>query len=122
PVRDARGCSGWYGEMGHLQIWYDRIDERAILDALSPSVRRGAQRIMDKARAKGNQRVLDKLTEKVGGEHRIVEELPLIIRESHTEAGISVTGLGESIPSSALIRSPGAYFLSGSAEGPRRMV
>jgi uncharacterized protein (DUF2252 family) len=45
---------------------------------------------MDKAHAKGNQRVLDKLTEKVGGEHRIAEELPLIIRESHTEAGIAI--------------------------------
>src|SRR5262245_17993029 len=89
-VQAYREYIGRYGEMGHLQIWYDRIDERAILDALSPSARRGAQRIMDKARAKGNQRVLDKLTEKVGGEHRIVEELPLIIRESHTGAGIAI--------------------------------
>jgi len=89
-VQAYRQYIGRYGEMGHLQIWYDRIDERAILDALSPSTRRGAQRIMDKARAKGNQRVLDKLTEKVGGEHRIVEELPLIIRESHTGAGIAI--------------------------------
>src|SRR5580704_1755106 len=69
-VRAYREHVSRYGEMGHLQIWYDRIDERAILDALSPRARLGAQRIMDKARAKGNQRVLDKLTEKVGGEHR----------------------------------------------------
>jgi uncharacterized protein (DUF2252 family) len=89
-VRAYRSYIGRYAEMGHLEVWYDRIDERAILDALSPAARRGAQRIMDKAHAKGNQRVLDKLTEKVGKEHRIVEELPLIIRESHTEAGVAI--------------------------------
>lgn len=52
-----------YAGMGHLEVWYDRIDERSILDALSPKARRGALRIIDKARAKGHQRVLDKLTE-----------------------------------------------------------
>lgn len=77
-----------YATMGALEVWYDRIDERAILGALTPKARRGAERIIDKARAKGHQRALDKLTEKVEGAHRIVEELPLIIRESHLESGM----------------------------------
>jgi uncharacterized protein (DUF2252 family) len=76
-----------YAEMGFLQIWYDRIDERAVMDALSPRARRGAERMMDKARAKGHVSVLEKLTELVDGEHRIIEEVPLIVRETHTVSG-----------------------------------
>ncbi|MFO1084674.1 MAG: DUF2252 domain-containing protein [Reyranellaceae bacterium] len=79
-----------YAEMGHLEVWYDRIDERAVLDALSPKVRRGAQRAIDKARAKGHQRVLDKITEEIEGEHRIVEERPLIVRETHIDTGTPI--------------------------------
>lgn len=89
-VRSYREHVGRYATMGALEVWYDRIDERAILDALSPKARRGAERIIDKARAKGHQRVLSKLTEKVDGDHRIVEELPLIVRESHLETGMPV--------------------------------
>jgi uncharacterized protein (DUF2252 family) len=86
-ARSYRRRLARYSEMGYLEIWYDRIDQRAVLDALSPKARRGAQRIIDKARAKGHQRVLDKLTEQVDGEHRIVEEAPLIVRETHTKQG-----------------------------------
>ena len=62
----------------------------AVLDALSPKVRRGAQRAIDKARAKGHQRVLDKITEEIEGEHRIVEERPLIVRETHIDTGTPI--------------------------------
>lgn len=89
-VRSYRKRIRRFGEMGYLEVWYNRIDDRAILDTLSPKLRRRAERIMDKARAKGHVQVLDKLTEQVGGEHRIVEELPLIVRETHTESGMPV--------------------------------
>jgi hypothetical protein len=42
---------------------------------------------LDKARAKGHVSVLEKLTEEVDGEHRIIEEVPLIVRETHTATG-----------------------------------
>jgi uncharacterized protein (DUF2252 family) len=86
-VRSYRKRMRRYAEMGYLQIWYDRIDERAVLDTLSPRARRGAERMMDKARAKGHVSVLEKLTEQVDGEHRIIEEVPLIVRETHTAVG-----------------------------------
>ncbi len=86
-VRSYRKRMSRYADMGYLQIWYDRIDERAVLDTLSPRARRGAERLMDKARAKGHVSVLEKLTEQIGGEHRIIEEVPLIVRETHTAAG-----------------------------------
>jgi uncharacterized protein (DUF2252 family) len=76
-----------YAEMGNLEVWYDRIDEGRVLSALTPRVRRVAERTIAKARAKGHIRSLDKLTEQVNGEHRIVEAAPLIVRETHTERG-----------------------------------
>ncbi len=46
--------------------------------------------MMAKARAKGNLQVLDRLVEVVNGEHRIIEDVPLIVRETHVETGQSV--------------------------------
>jgi uncharacterized protein (DUF2252 family) len=89
-VRAYRKRIRRYAEMSYLAVWYDRIDERAILDTLSPKVRRQAERVMDKARDKGHVQVLEKLTEQVDGEHRIVEAVPLIVRETHTEGGMPV--------------------------------
>jgi uncharacterized protein (DUF2252 family) len=89
-VRSYRRRMQRYAEMGYLAVWYDSIDERAVLDALSPRVRREAERIIGKARAKGHIRSLDKLTEQVGDEHRIIEDAPLIVRETHTAAGTPI--------------------------------
>ena len=89
-VRSYRKRIRRYAEMGYLEVWYDRIDDRAVLDTLSPKVRRRAERVLDKARAKGHVQVLDKLTEQVDGEHRIIENVPLIVRETHTEAGTPI--------------------------------
>lgn len=86
-VRSYRKRISRYADMGALEVWYDRIDERAVLDALSPRTRRAAQRSIVKAKAKGHQRVLDRLAEQVGGQHRIVEDVPLIVRETHLENG-----------------------------------
>jgi uncharacterized protein (DUF2252 family) len=89
-VRTYRKRMRRYAEMGNLEVWYDRIDDRAILDTLSPKVRKRAERVMAKARDKGHVQVLEKLTELVEGEHRIIEEAPLIVRETHTEAGTPI--------------------------------
>ena len=89
-VRSYRKRIARYAGMGHLEVWYDHIDERTILDSLSPKVRRGAQRLIDKARAKGHQRVLEKMTEQIHGEHRIVEDHPVIVRETHTTDGVPI--------------------------------
>jgi len=79
-----------YAEMSYLEVWYDSIDEQRVLDALSPRVRRDAERTIAKARAKGHIRSLDKLTEMVGGEPRIVEDLPLVVRETHSDRGMPI--------------------------------
>lgn len=89
-VRSYREHIARYAEMGHLATWYDRIDERAVLSGLSPQARRNARKLIEKARAKGHQRVLGKLAERVEGEHRIVESVPLVVRETHTDGGIPI--------------------------------
>jgi len=89
-VRAYRGRIRRYAEMGFLEVWYDQIDERTILDATPSRLRRRAEQMMAKARAKGNLQVLDRLVEVVNGEHRIIEDVPLIVRETHVETGQSV--------------------------------
>jgi len=59
-----------------------------VLEALSPKLRRSTERVLDKARSKGHVRALGKLTAEVDGEHRFVEDVPLIVRETHSDAGL----------------------------------
>lgn len=79
-----------YANMGFLDVWYSQIAEDAIYDAMPRRLRPGIERIMKKARAKGRLRTLDKLTEVVEGEHRIVEDAPLIVREQTLDNGTPV--------------------------------
>jgi uncharacterized protein (DUF2252 family) len=73
-----------YAEMGYLEVWHDRIDERAVLDSLTPRARRIAYAILDKVR---HIRPLEKLTEQVNGKHRFIEDVPLIVHETRSESG-----------------------------------
>lgn len=79
-----------YAEMGFLEVWCDRIDERAILDAVPPRLRRRAEALIARARFKGHLQVMDRLTEDVDGKPRIVEEVPLIVRETCNDEGIPI--------------------------------
>ena len=87
-VRSYRKRMHRYTGMGYLSIWYERIDDRAVMDALPARLRRRARGVMDKARQKSHIQVLDKLTERVGGEHRLIEDLPLIVRETQVDSGL----------------------------------
>ena len=80
-----------YAEMDFLEVWYNLIDEKAILAATPPRMRKLAQATFDKARARGHIRALDRLTQEVNGEHRIVEDVPLIVRAQHLPNGIPIT-------------------------------
>jgi uncharacterized protein (DUF2252 family) len=87
-VRSYRKRIRRYAGVGFLQVWYERIDERSVLDAISPRLRRGTERTLDKARSKGHVRALEKLTVEVDGEHRFVEDVPLIVREAYSDSGL----------------------------------
>lgn len=93
-VRAASGAyrrQMWrYADMGFLETWYDQIDERAILKAAPDGLRDGVRHVMDKARSRGHLRTLDKLSEVVDGQHRIAEDVPLIVRETHQADGTPI--------------------------------
>lgn len=80
-----------YAEMSFLDVWYDRIDDRRILDACPPRLKRRTEQIFDKARAKGRMRTLDRIVEEVGTEKRIIEDVPLIVRETHRTDGMPIS-------------------------------
>lgn len=83
-VRSYRERIARYAEMGYLEVWYDRIDERAILDGLPPKSRRIAFDIIENVR---HIRPLEKLTEVVNGKHRFIEHAPLIQHAARSWAG-----------------------------------
>jgi uncharacterized protein (DUF2252 family) len=89
-VRSYRKRMREFAQMGHLAVWYSRIDERGLLDALTPDVRAGAQRILDKARQRGHMQVLEKMSELMDDKHRIVEQAPLIVRQTRTPDGYPI--------------------------------
>ncbi|WFU79803.1 DUF2252 domain-containing protein [Bradyrhizobium sp. CIAT3101] len=75
-----------YAQMSFLEVWYDRIDERAVLDSLTPKLRRIALDIIDNVR---HIRPLEKLTEESNGTHRFIEHIPLIERVTRSGSGTS---------------------------------
>ena len=64
-----------------------RIGEQDILAALRRRRRARSRAIMAKARRRGHLQVLEKMAELVDDRHRIVEDKPLIVRETHTADG-----------------------------------
>jgi uncharacterized protein (DUF2252 family) len=95
-----------YSEMGFLEVWYDLIDEHTILDAAPPHLRRDAEITLDKARARGHMRALDRLTEEVDGQHRIVEDVPLIVHEAHLPDGTPIVEALDTMLRSYLMSLP----------------
>ena len=86
-VRSYRKRMREYAEMGNLAVWYSRLDEQSVLDALSPEARMIAEGIMAKAKERGHMQVLARMAELVDNRHRIVEDRPLIVRETHVDNG-----------------------------------
>jgi hypothetical protein len=86
-VRSYRKHMRQYARMGHLAVWYSRISSDDILPTMSPGARERTEQIIAKARSRGHVQVLQKMSELVDDRHRIIEERPLIVRESHTPEG-----------------------------------
>jgi uncharacterized protein (DUF2252 family) len=77
-----------YAEMGYLALWYETIAEKKFLAGLSPEIRKRAEKLLlSKARSRTNLQVLEKLTELLDDRKRIVEDRPLVIRETQDERG-----------------------------------
>src|SRR5450631_2727731 len=86
-------------QMGTLDIWYTKIDEQMLLNAVTEmgkdqgkaksnalkSATKKATTNFDKARRKTSMKAEEKLTEVVGGHHQFREEPPLLSRSAITE-------------------------------------
>ncbi|MCU0360629.1 MAG: DUF2252 domain-containing protein [Bacteroidia bacterium] len=79
-----------YAQMGYLQLRYDSINEKNILDSLNDSARAGAEKIMKKARERTHMQVLGKLTDLVDEKYRLRENAPFLVRETKTETGLPI--------------------------------
>jgi uncharacterized protein (DUF2252 family) len=74
-----------YAQMGNLELWYSTIKEKDILNALDPSARAGAEKIIAKARTRTHMQVLGKLTDIVDEKYLLREDAPFIVRQTHAE-------------------------------------
>jgi uncharacterized protein (DUF2252 family) len=86
-VRSYRDRMHKYAPMGNLELWYSNIKENDILEALSPSAREGAQKIIGKAHKSTHMQVLGKLTDLVDDKYRLKVNAPFIVRQTHTQQG-----------------------------------
>lgn len=86
-VESYRGHMRRYARMGHLEVWYDTIDSDVLLASLSPAAQARARRIFAKAMARNHLQVLEKMTDLVDDDRRIVEQRPFVVRETHTSKG-----------------------------------
>jgi uncharacterized protein (DUF2252 family) len=76
-----------YAHMGHLETWYDCIDSDKVLKSLSSDAQDKAHEVFDKARERTHLQVLEKMTDLVDDQHRIVENHPFIVRERRMSTG-----------------------------------
>lgn len=79
-----------YSRLGLLEIWYCQIDEQDILDVCPKDLRKTTRKLLDKARARGHFTALERLTHTVDGDQRLIEDHPIIVRETHMPDGRSV--------------------------------
>lgn len=79
-----------FANMGHLQLWYARIDEKNFIDAVPEQIRKSVKQFMAKARHRNHVQILDKMTDLIDDRKRIVEDKPLIVRETHTTDGVPI--------------------------------
>ena len=86
-VRTYRKALLEYAEMGYMELWYASITENALLDALPAKNRQQAAKTLSKARKRTHLQVLDKMTDLIDNQQRIVEVRPLIVRETKTALG-----------------------------------
>ena len=80
-ARSYRQRMQGFSHLGSLELWYmPELTLDAVTEVLSAEVRKTAKGLVRKARKRTNLQVLEKMTERVDGHLRIVEQPPLITR------------------------------------------
>jgi uncharacterized protein (DUF2252 family) len=71
-----------FSEMPTLDVWYYQVDVADVLKVFEPSskqARKGARKMVKKARSRTQAQTLEKLTQVVDGRRRIVSDPPLLV-------------------------------------------
>ena len=89
-VRSYRERIREYANMGYLATWYATIKEDDLQQAITPEVRGRLQKVISKAKKSSHLQVLEKMTDLVDNEQRIVESAPFVVRETKTQAGTPI--------------------------------
>jgi uncharacterized protein (DUF2252 family) len=76
-----------YAKMGHLHLWNASIDEATLLKAVPAESQKAAMALIAKAKSRTHLQVLEKMTNLLDNKAHLIETKPLIVRETHTQAG-----------------------------------
>jgi len=91
-VRRYQEAIAAFAELGNLEVWYARMEvaqEWARLsDQLDKGMNKRLAKSIKKAQGRDHRKSLAKLTELVGGERRIREDAPTIVRLSDLTSGV----------------------------------
>jgi len=85
-VRCYRKRMREYAYMGNMELNYTTIDEKHVLKAM-PSHQKEIKKVMSRARTRTQMQVLGKLTDIADDKYRFRDDAPLIVHETHTQAG-----------------------------------
>ena len=83
-VRAYREDMAQYATMATLELWYDRTDVDDVLSHFPRAYRSRVKRDMQKAQKRDPIGAVAKLTHDPGGDHRFVEDPPLIVHLDRT--------------------------------------
>lgn len=79
-ARAYREAMNRFALMNQLDIWYTRVDVDDIIAMLQGRRRRLVERVAQRSRLHTNEQALAKLTTVVDGQHRIIEDPPVVVR------------------------------------------
>jgi uncharacterized protein (DUF2252 family) len=92
-VRRYRDAMATFAEMGNLRLWYSRVDAdeavRLLGERLDQRNRKRLDKSVAKARTRDHLRSLDRLTEVVDGQRRIIGDPPVVVPVSDLTAGVA---------------------------------
>ncbi len=94
-VRSYRTRLREYAGYGGLELWYTQVRAEDILPALHPRARTRAEEWLASARQNTNLQVLERTTEVIDGNFRIVDHPPLIVHAQPDERDALRRGIDE---------------------------
>jgi len=84
-----------YGEMHHIDVWYDRIDPESIRQFVRRSDRSYVEKELEKARRNSSLVAFPRLTQEVDGRYRIKDDPPTIVHLDDEERAQQLGSLVE---------------------------